>query len=1123
MQDDPSSGGGVRLPISGTPIPLGFTTTIRPPGKPASVSGFLSGRNLKTLSQEDTVDQLEDTVDQLQPDTDNGFPEETLEPTEAPEPRFFGGAGRKPKVKSNLKAANFHKGARKQLGGVDGTSRDTERKRFRSFREPEVSHNNRFQEPEPRELDSEPLSDEFEGPEVRPDGRVPRVKGDLLAEIQNNPETTTIPPFIDAFFASPSSPKPFLFRGAPLEEDLFGSASTAQPFFLPTAKSPTFSGISQTPLTSGFKDAFSFSTEPSSDTSEQNINDIEADQEETDPTDTPTLPNNRFRSRPSPSRFDGRRRGQTSRFTTETTEDSTRTEDNAEINTEADPVEQKSTPTVRRFPKKSFNSKVGFEDSTGDSKFSLSGDLSSRRGPRVKSNIRAKTRNYWQQSQSQGIEDAGAEGRKRKLRRGRKQRVEETANLVDPEESMDKDIEDQKDMEDHDIRTKEEEKVEAKSENLLQQFFPTPTPEQRLPETSVPTLTEEEDIFEDLFEQDDLIVSSSTVSSVVFKGSPSPAPFGFFSSPSPNFDQGSGVFVASPRPSFSNIGNDIDLGPKKFLSPDQFVFVTSTQSNKIFIGSSEEPSAPAAPAAPVLNSEEKRTFPSFPIRGKSLSFPFRPKPSFAPPKPIEVDTTTDAIDEDEETRTTEITEITPVTSQSTGTTTLVSEPTRFNPFRGGNRNFKSLFGRSQGEPTRSRFNPFAASTTLAEVEAEATTAATTPTTTPSTEAATAVELLEELLTTLEPENIPRRRFPSALRQNVVGIKPFRGAGRSRQTFQEVAEPETTTEIIVPTDPEPVTEKVTEPSLLLSVESELAEDEDFLNEISVDEDDEPEERIEPEQPENFNFRQFSGVKKARKPPPNANIRVEFKKAPVASEEDLTKKFFVKPDGRKPRVKSNIRARLADKGQFPFEESEPTGFRHSTKVDDFQFNGDKELENVDNTQKREINSADLNPQSFLNPEEQSWSEIAEKNSGEFVTPVHSLAPPEQNPQSVVQSKVDTSPTFPSAPTHQISPIFKPEPLTLNTRPSNSPSALLEQIVVKPADSVSAGPSADNVAFAAGRGAERAERAEPAEQPSGGAGPATPSLSAFQALLSTSKNELSLQLLNHRGGSSRDPAAV
>ena len=47
----------------GTPIPLGFTTTIRPAGRTTAGGGLLSGRNLKTFHQrpeDETEDSLED-------------------------------------------------------------------------------------------------------------------------------------------------------------------------------------------------------------------------------------------------------------------------------------------------------------------------------------------------------------------------------------------------------------------------------------------------------------------------------------------------------------------------------------------------------------------------------------------------------------------------------------------------------------------------------------------------------------------------------------------------------------------------------------------------------------------------------------------------------------------------------------------------------------------------------------------------------------------------------------------------------------------------------------------------------------------------------------------------------
>ena len=128
------------------------------------------------------------------------------------------------------------------------------------------------------------------GPELRPDGRTPRVKSNLFAGSEQPNRQQTIQdqapvtqeeeeeeePFLEPFFASPSSPKPFIFRGTPdpySEADLFGSASTVKPFF-PTVKS--VASVSNTPfsiqpsitppqsdiLPPSFKGTFSFITSP---------------------------------------------------------------------------------------------------------------------------------------------------------------------------------------------------------------------------------------------------------------------------------------------------------------------------------------------------------------------------------------------------------------------------------------------------------------------------------------------------------------------------------------------------------------------------------------------------------------------------------------------------------------------------------------------------------------------------------------------------------------------------------------------------------------------------------------------------------------------------------------------
>lgn len=49
--------------ISGTPIPLGFTTTIRPPGQTSRTLGFLSGRNLKFPGGANNINNNDDSDD----------------------------------------------------------------------------------------------------------------------------------------------------------------------------------------------------------------------------------------------------------------------------------------------------------------------------------------------------------------------------------------------------------------------------------------------------------------------------------------------------------------------------------------------------------------------------------------------------------------------------------------------------------------------------------------------------------------------------------------------------------------------------------------------------------------------------------------------------------------------------------------------------------------------------------------------------------------------------------------------------------------------------------------------------------------------------------------------------
>ena len=138
---------------------------------------------------------------------------------------------------------------------------------------------------------------------------------------------------------------------------------------------------------------------------------------------------------------------------------------------------------------------------------------------------------------------------------------------------------------------------------------------------------------------------------------------------------------------------------------------------------------------------------------------------------------------------------------------------------------------------------------------------------------------------------------------------------------------------------------------MSVESELFDDaESTDNEIQP--------TLEKETILKPKRKKWPPTKKLGRPPPNTHIRVDFKKA-VTKEEETTapQKLFVKPDGRKPRVKSNIRARFAHRGKSPFgeqnqhentidnniPEQEEEKFDHSsTHLDVTSFQGSKSPE-------------------------------------------------------------------------------------------------------------------------------------------------------------------------------------
>merc|ERR1711892_1444583 len=621
--------------------------------------GFLSGRNL-VKNHESSIVNESDHFD---------------EPAEVPVKKSFskfGRDGRRPKVKSNIRAKLANSGKKKFFEKIN-------KPRRKSGRKVNLDHirKNKIEFVEPIEADL--AEDQFSGPEVRPDGRHPRVKSNIWADQLNKPETTTLEPFIEQFFASPSSPQPFVFKGSPTPRpfggDLFGSASTAQPFFIPTVKSPTISPLSQTPLTLSVSNAFSRPTPPPSKFLPPSELSQESDRGGEELVDErPQAHTNRFISRPSPARFNNKKRirgrnrvivkSEEPSFshddiTTQQSEELNEDDDLLTENTEKprlfDLPNRAQKPRVKsnlRHRKKKIHTKfnnVGLNSVADDdcnNPFECPPkSVAAGRRPRVKSNVRASKRNFWQKQKSRGISSTknsefgvGQQSRNRKIRRGRKQKSQISNEIANQSNEINDDESDLSNLiDDSDVNEPTE------------QFFPTTrtTPKR---EESTKAFEEENEIFDDFFDQqNDLFVASSTVSSVVFKGSPGP---GFFSSPRPNFDsKGSQVSFTSPnpfgpsgpsgRPSFNNIGAHIDLGPQKpqkILEPEQLFFISSTVSNKIFIGSAEETTTPSPTLKDGLKDQikfgkglksPKRNFPSFPIRGGAGGFPFKPKPDFS--------------------------------------------------------------------------------------------------------------------------------------------------------------------------------------------------------------------------------------------------------------------------------------------------------------------------------------------------------------------------------------------------------------------------------------------------------------------------------------------------------------
>ena len=421
------------------------------------------------------------------------------------------------------------------------------------------------------------------------------------------------------------------------------------------------------------------------------------------------------------------------------------------------------------------------------------------------------------------------------------------------------------------------------------------------------------------------------------------------------------------RPSFNNIGAHIDLGPQKpqnILPQEQSFFnPSSTQSNKIFIGSESE--VTTTTSSPTTTEEiktetpapttPKRSFPSFPIRGDSLSF--KPKLDFSRKTKStfkfgrQQQAQENVNSEEQDEIVTEQSDVASTEQSSTSKPETSSKKRFFVDLTGGRRlprvKSNQLFNKRK-RPDKERFR-----LKLAQLKATASTASQ-----PEAVTEAVTEARETTPKTVEVTPLVNK-FKNKLRKNPLTffskvpdvsftntLLKFRSRNKSFGAEKKKAVKDTAPEADDDLESDSITTTEAAVANVLSVESELAED---VVEVQ-------EKKTKPIPP-----------RKDSKAPLHSNIRVEFKKKVEEDDESSRRgKFFIKPDGRKPRVKSNIRAKFAHRGQHfggqqahtaPASSEEETFDGASSHLDLTPFNKetDPEVEDI-NTEKREVNNND-----------------------------------------------------------------------------------------------------------------------------------------------------------------------
>ena len=258
-------------PFSATtprPIPLGFTTTRRPVNASPRVKSDIrqNQRNRLSTPSPPVQDDRRSFVAVPPLIEDNDAVEDvTEEPIVNPfdNPPFISADGKKPRVKANLNTAKF-------ASGNNNKPNKFEKNRKQGSKKVELDrsqfHNINFVSPRPGIQAQAPASEDsvtrFSGPEVRPDGRVPRVKSDVLAGRPRPREPGLVTP---TRAPSPTpGPRPPPTQADNISEDFDPSTQSVSPSTIRNivAEAGVIRGSPEPIFTSSFRNRFEEVTSP---------------------------------------------------------------------------------------------------------------------------------------------------------------------------------------------------------------------------------------------------------------------------------------------------------------------------------------------------------------------------------------------------------------------------------------------------------------------------------------------------------------------------------------------------------------------------------------------------------------------------------------------------------------------------------------------------------------------------------------------------------------------------------------------------------------------------------------------------------------------------------------------